>query len=460
MCVFDPTVQESRDVNPLESTRPVEVTAENGHSVRSVLIALAPDDPTCVVLDGRIVLGRSPDCDVVIDAPSVSRRHAALFWEGAVLNVEDLGSANGTYLDARPVRQRALVAAGMTLRLGEWLGGVEEVSAERIEDAKFREILPGVLGGAVLCRVLRPAIAAATSDIPVLLVGATGVGKERVAAAIHQTSGRPGPLHAVNCASIPASLAEAEFFGYVKGAFTGAARANLGHVLAADKGTLFLDEVADLPPGIQPLFLRVLDQREIVPLGQTRARPFDARVVAAAHEPLIHLVERGRFRPDLAARLSGIVVELPPLAGRRLDIPRLFHWLLTLHGQGAHIPKVSPALYERLCTHAWPGNVRELELLARQLLALHGREPVLHRSHLPSGLARSLREQKRSPAPTEALDIDDSTSGQRADLIRALQQAQGNVRQAAQSLGISRYRAYRLLDPYTLRKIRKHRPPK
>ena len=272
MCVFDPTVQESRDVNPLESTRPVEVTAENGHSVRSVLIALAPDDPTCVVLDGRIVLGRSPDCDVVIDAPSVSRRHAALFWEGAVLNVEDLGSANGTYLDARPVRRRALVAAGMTLRLGEWLGGVEEVSAERIEDAKFREILPGVLGGAVLRRVLRPAMAAATSDIPVLLVGATGVGKERVAAAIHQTSGRPGPLHAVNCASIPAPLAEAEFFGYVKGAFTGAARANLGHVLAADKGTLFLDEVTDLPPGIQPLFLRVLDQREIVPLGQTRAR--------------------------------------------------------------------------------------------------------------------------------------------------------------------------------------------
>jgi transcriptional regulator with PAS, ATPase and Fis domain len=336
--------------------------------------------------------------------------------------------------------------------LGYWLGGVEEVPAERGQDAVFREILPGVLGGAVLSRALRPVATAASSTIPILLIGATGVGKERVAVAIHQSSGRRGPLHAVNCASVPASMAEAEFFGYARGAFTGAGQAHPGHVMAADKGTLFLDEVTDLPVGIQPLFLRVLDQCEVVPLGQTKAKPFDARIVAATHEPLTQLVEQGRFRPDLAARLSGLVVDLPSLAERRLDVPRLFRRLMTHHAAAGDTPAVSATLYERLCIHTWPGNVRELELLARQLLALHGHEPMLRRAHLPPGLAE--RTSQSQPPKVPDKDVDQAGSQERAELIRAIQEAGGNVRQAAQRLGISRHRAYRLLDPYTLRKLR------
>ena len=434
---------------PDDATQPVDETVQSSRSVQFVLVGLQQDDPTTVVLNRRVVLGRSPDCDVVIDSPSVSRRHAELYWEGNLLSVRDLGSANGTYVNGVRFRETPF-AASMVLRMGNWLGGVEEVLAEHTEDAEFREIFPGVLGGAVLSRTLRPVATAASSTIPILLIGATGVGKERVATAIHHSSGRQGPLHAVNCASVPESMAEAEFFGYAKGAFTGAGQAHLGHVLAADQGTLFLDEVTDLPLGIQPLFLRVLDQSEVMPLGRTKAQPFDARIVSATHEPLTRLVEQGRFRPDLAARLSGLVVDLPTLAQRPLDVPRLFHRLMTHHATGSEVPAVSAALYERLCTHSWPGNVRELELLARQLLALHGREPLLRRSHLPPGLAGSLK-QPQAPAQQAVND-------ERAELIRAIQEAQGNVRQAAQNLGISRHRAYRLLDPYTLRKLRSKGP--
>jgi DNA-binding NtrC family response regulator len=300
-----------------------------------------------------------------------------------------------------------------------------------LDAAQFGEVLPGVFGSAVLGGVLRPVAAAARSQLSIVLVGATGVGKERVARAVHEASGRRGPFHAVNCAAVPASLAEAEFFGHTKGAFTGAQQARIGHLLSAHDGTLLLDEVVDLPPGIQPLLLRVLDQREVVPLGQNRSSAFDARVICTSQVPLTGLVEEGRFRADLAQRLSGLVVQLPSLAERRSDVPRLFHHFLTCHAQG-NPPEVSASLYEWLCRYHWPGNVRELALLAQQLLALHPAETLLHRSHLPPGLTPAEPGRPRG-------------ARQREQLLLALEQADGNVSRAARSLGISRQRAHRLL---------------
>jgi transcriptional regulator of acetoin/glycerol metabolism len=207
---------------------------------------------------------------------------------------------------------------------------------------------------------------------------------------------------------------------------------------------VFFDEVADLPEAVQGKLLRVLDTREIVPLGDPVVS-FEAQVIAACQEPLAELVEKGRFRRDLAARLSGLVIEVPLLSDRRSDIPSLFHTFLLEHSGGT-TPRVSAKLYESLCLYSWPGNVRELELLARQLLALRGMEPLLRRSHLPEALRTAESDEGVSDVSPEDKNRSDAES-----LASALQRARGNVKAAAAMAGISRQRAYRLIEKQDLR---------
>ena len=159
----------------------------------------------------------------------------------------------------------------------------------------------------------------ARTTLPVVIVGEAGVGKEAASKALHELSGRAGPFHAVNCAALPQALAEAELFGYRKGAFTGAVQAGLGHFRAAHGGTLLLDELADLAPAIQAKLLRVIQEARVTPLGETKSVDIDVRVVAACQAPVEELVHRGRLRADLAMRLNGAQVRLPPLRERRLE---------------------------------------------------------------------------------------------------------------------------------------------
>jgi transcriptional regulator with PAS, ATPase and Fis domain len=186
----------------------------------------------------------------------------------------------------------------------------------------------------------------------------------------------------VNCATLVPALAEAELFGYRKGAFTGADRASPGYFRAAQGGTLLLDEIADLPESVQAKLLRALEQHEISPLGESSPVPVDVRVLAATQIPLAQLVAERRFRADLCARLDGLTIRLPPLRDRKQEIPFLFQHLLRLHS-GGRPPEVDPRLVEQLCLYDWPFNVRELDLLVRRLLLLHGHERELRRSHLP-----------------------------------------------------------------------------
>ncbi len=172
----------------------------------------------------------------------------------------------------------------------------------------------GDLVGEGMASALRDLFEIATSSLPVVVFGETGVGKERVAEAIHRASGRTGLLHAVNCAAIPENLAEAELFGHKKGAFTGAESAALGHFRAADTGTLFLDELQDLPRKVQALLLRVLQGGLVYPVGETKPVAVDVRVVAASHSTLDELVATGRLREDLAMRLAGFAIRIPPPA--------------------------------------------------------------------------------------------------------------------------------------------------
>jgi DNA-binding NtrC family response regulator len=388
----------------------------------------------------RLSLGRDDTASLRLEGMGVSRLHAELYRQGPLYVMRDLGSTNGTWLGGRRI-EHAPIAPGGVVRIGEWVG----VFVQCAEDApEFAELAPGLFGGAAMAKLLAPLQRAAKSDLPVALVGETGTGKERLARATHFLSGRSGPFLAVNCGALPEQLAEAELFGYRRGAFTGAERASPGYFRAADGGTLFLDELPELSPALQAKLLRVLEDGQVMGLGESTSVRVDVRVVSAAHFSLRDLVAQGRMRQDLSARLSGLEVRIPSLAERRADVPRLFAQFLARQ-TGGRPPVVEARLVEALCLHAWPENVRELELVTRRLLAVHGHEPTLRRQHLPAELAALTEERVPSPRPSTPPPPD----RREYDLGRIKEKLAtngGNVKAAAGALGISRQRVYRLLE--------------
>jgi two-component system NtrC family response regulator len=374
-----------------------------------------------------------------LDSPALSRQHAEIYRDGPVFAVRDLGSRNGVFVNGVQVSHGAL-APGDVMRLADCVG-VVNVSEGDARRAELLELAPQLFGGDLLRDAVEPARLAGPSSLPVVLIGETGTGKERVARAVHHWSGRTGPFYAINCATLQPALAEAELFGHARGAFTGADRAREGRFRAAHQGTVFLDEIADLPLGVQPKLLRFLEDNEVVPLGEQRSLRVDVRIVAASQTPLPALVLRGVFRQDLRARLSGVCVHLPPLRERRCELVALFEKLLSIHSAGAP-PALEATFVEGLCLHAWPDNVRELDLLARRLLTFHGSAGTLKRRFLPEdmqlGDASAERVSTRPWYPRRGPhDL--------RRLVDALRRFDGNVSRAAASLGFSRQRAYRLM---------------
>jgi formate hydrogenlyase transcriptional activator len=204
----------------------------------------------------------------------------------------------------------------------------------------------------------------APTDSTVLIQGETGTGKELIARAVHNLSGRCGrPFVKLNCAAIPFDLLESELFGHERGAFTGAIAQKIGRFELADKGTLFLDEVGDIPPGLQPKLLRVLQEQEFERLGSTRTHQVDVRLVAATNRNLVDMVKRNEFRSDLYYRLNVFPIPLPPLRERRADIPILVQHFVEIYARkmGRQIEQISPETISELTSYAWPGNIRELQ---------------------------------------------------------------------------------------------------
>lgn len=398
-----------------------------------------PEAQSCPLVAGRMDIGRDSAATICLDHSGVSRRHAELDSQGPIHVVRDLGSTNGTWLDGRRV-DRAPVSPGNVIRIGDCVGVFE---LREPNDTNFGEIAPGLFGGAELARVFGPAKQAAGAKVPIIIVGETGVGKERVARAIHAISGRTGPFFAVNCAALPETLAESELFGHRRGAFTGAEKPGVGYFRAADQGTLFLDEVPELSAALQAKLLRVIEDGQVLAVGDVVLREVDVRVIAASQHSLAELVAQKTLRRDLAARLSGLELRVPTLAARRADVAFLFERFLQQQ-TGGHAPPVDARLIEALLLHPWPENVRELQLLTRTLLAVHGNEPLLRRQHLPPHVA-SRSEAQSNTVPPSAPQPGMSREDERFRVERELRGNGNNVRAAAAALRISRQRIYRLL---------------
>jgi transcriptional regulator with AAA-type ATPase domain len=409
---------------------------------RAAVFWLGAAGPSILVLNrDHVVLGRGDEADFALASDGVSRRHAELHRQGPVYALRDLGSKNGTYLNGVRV-QHAALSRGDVLRLGDALGVVGELPKGAEAGSSSPEVAPGIVFGPGLADQVVELRAVAPSELPVAIVGETGTGKDYAARALHALSGRRGPFQALNCAAIPAGLAEAELFGHRKGAFTGADQAALGHLRAAQGGTLFLDEIADLPAAVQSKLLRALQDGSVVPLGETRAIRVEVRLVAACQEPFATLVAGGRLRADLAARLNGIEITLPPLRERRTDIAFFAGRFLSELSGGRPRP-MEPRAMERLLLHSFPGNVRELWLLVGRLLALHGHEPTIKLGMLPDSLRTAtvpVRSESSVPPTADRREHDLKR------LAIELRRHDGNVARAAAAAGISRQRAYRLIQ--------------
>lgn len=406
--------------------------------------------PDVVVFDtAELVAGRDAKCQIRLDSPLASRRHAQFRCEPVGVSALDLGSRNGLYVNAQRVEARLLLRPGDVLRIGSCVGVIASAEAPT-SDWKLRDIGGGLMAGMEFVSSLESLRAVACSALPVSIVGATGSGKERVAGAIHNWSHRSGPLCPVNCAALPTSLAEAELFGYCRGAFTGALSSHQGYFRQANRGTLFLDEIAELGLDLQAKLLRVVEEKVVRPLGDDRSHPVDVRLLAASQVPLDDLVARGKFREDLARRVCGMSVELPPLRRRKTEIIPLFRHFVVQHL--AQVPDLEPRLVEALLLHDWPGNVRQLDLLVRRLVLIYPNSATWGVDVLPSDIwpeaARQVGTSIQSLARYRAQRTDEARvqRDRELDQLRvALNTSAGNLSVAAAAVGISRQRAYRLL---------------
>jgi DNA-binding NtrC family response regulator len=355
--------------------------------------------------------------------------------------VRDLGSHNGTFLDGACVEGRAHAAPGSVLRAASTVAllvpdvrpfaglGSLERDGDHVAGPSLAE---------AFAQVRRAAVRAST----LLVLGETGTGKELAAAAFHAEGPHAaGPRVVVNCAAIPASVAERLLFGAVRGAFSGAAADAEGYLEAADGGTLFLDEVGELDLEVQAKLLRALETHEVTPLGATRSRRVRVRVAFATHRDLRAQVAAGRFRGDLFFRIAQPSVRLPPLRERREEIPTLLARELARRDEALH---PHARLVERCLLHPWPGNVRELLGAARQAAeaALAGGEPTVRAEHLDAAalLPEGPAEEAR-PSPV----LDGPT------IAAALEAHGGSVAAAARTLGVNRTHLYRLMKRFGVR---------
>jgi DNA-binding NtrC family response regulator len=397
-----------------------------------------------------LLIGREPDSSpsLPLRQAQVSRRHAIVAPSERGYGIEDLGSRNGTFVNGRAIKSAEL-ADGDVIRIGSTLllfQFLDAAACELVQGPLARTegaSVSRLVGGGHAMTRLREAIKSAPTNVPVLIQGETGVGKELVAEALHEQSERIGPFVPVNCSALPSNLVESELFGHVRGAFTGA-EARKGLYGRAEKGTLFLDEIGDMPVDVQAKLLRALAVGEVRAVGSDQARTIDVRVVAATNVDLEQAVAAGSFRADLYARLMAHIIVVPKLRARREDVLELARHFLLKTGD---IP-ISPDAAEALVIHAWPYNVRELEQILAPIAAAAKRRGRLELSDLPPRLRDGLESRFDHASVSEAVSSPllcvrrDAVPS--ADELRTVVEAHsGNVAQVAAFFGKDRRQIYR-----------------
>ena len=421
----------------------------------------------------QTAIGRDPDNHLSIADQLLSRRHCMVEAASDGFLLRDLGSANGTYVNGTAVTARVLqhgdrIRAGNSLLLfvnsdrvdDERVVVVDAIDAltERIErgpagyPSNSASDLSGVLGTASLHRhgligeappmrtVYEWIGRVAQADCTVLICGETGTGKELAARAIHDSSHRArGPFVAINCAALTETLLESELFGHEKGAFTGAVGLKKGKLELADRGTLLLDEIGDLAPGLQAKVLRALQHHEFERVGGMRTIHVDVRVIAATNIDLEKRVAEGRFRQDLWYRLNVVNVTMPPLRARRVDISSLAVHFAQRYGHGRPI-EISTAAMNALAAYEWPGNVRELENVIERATVLGGPNRIE-----VDDLPEAVRDSARPHAEPGALYHRNVVETKRRLILDAIDRSGGNHTAAARLLGINPTYLHRLL---------------
>ncbi len=379
----------------------------------------------------------------------MSSRHLELNEESGQWSMLDCDSKNGSFLNGKrcsgaPLRDGDVIHTGNTSFLFRSEAERSHLDPADVDAAELRSLpLAAQTLSTAHARTMADMAKVASSMVSIILEGETGTGKEVSARYVHSCSRRSGALVAVNCGALPATLVESELFGHRKGAFSGAVSDRIGLVQAADGGTLFLDEVAELPLEAQVKLLRVLQEREVVPVGATRAIPVDLRIICATHADLEARVAEGSFRADLYARLAGLKFRLPSLRERREDLGILTAALLQRSANSERVRFDREAVWA-MALYDWPLNIRELEQVLSAAVAWAG-GATIGLSHLPLHVAAMM--QVAPPSEDEAL---------RRELVDALRKHRGNVSATARELGKARVQIRRwckrfALDPESYR---------
>ena len=413
-----------------------------------LVVVSGPDEGLEVPLEGTVVVGQDQTAGLPLRDTAVSRRHASFERSGAGFAVRDLGSKNGTFLGGARLHEAEL-PLGAVVTLGQAAIAIQsrwhlrEVPPSR--EPRFGELIGRSVAMREIFAILERV---APTDVTVLVEGESGTGKELVARSLHQASARArGPYVAFDCGSIPAELAESELFGHKKGAFSGATGDRAGAFQQADGGTIFLDELGELPLELQPKLLRVLETGEVRPVGEDVPRRVDVRVVAASNRDLEAETRRGRFRSDLLYRLAVVRVRIPPLRQRPDDVPDLVAHLLAGKLPAGDAPGGDGLA--RLVAYGWPGNVRELRNVLQRAVALANAPgtPRAPFAKLVFNLGPAAEAPVTigfdypgvsSPLPYKEAKAQLLAGFERAYVEALLERHGGNVRAAATAGGLSR----------------------